>query len=123
MTIVTFNTQECVMKIVAYLESKCERSAGIDVVMKKYDLEYETRDISHNENQYAEMVRKTGQSLAPCVEIDGVMLVDTSGQEIEKYLLSKSLVKSDTVEPDALIDTSRKDEEHEAMRSKTTRFF
>lgn len=111
------------MKIVAYLESKCERSTGIGLIMKKYDLECEIRDISHNQNQYAEMVRKTGQSLAPCVEIDGVMLVDTSGQEIEKYLLGKSLVKSDTVELDTSIDKSGKDEEHEAMRSKTTRFF
>ena len=43
------------------------------------------------------MVRKSGQPLSPCVEIDGVMLADISGEEVENYLLANDLVKpSDT---------------------------
>lgn len=91
--------------------------------MEKYSLEYESFDIDRNNNQYHEMARKSGQRLAPCVEIDGLMLVDTSGQEIEKYLLSRNLVKSDTLEIETPANTSYNDEEHEAIRSKTTRFF
>ena len=40
------------------------------------------------------MVRKSGQPLSPCVEIDGVMLADISGEEVENYLLANNLVKA-----------------------------
>ena len=33
------------------------------------------------------MVTKSGQPLSPCVEIDGEMLADIDGQELEDYLL------------------------------------
>jgi hypothetical protein len=39
--------------------------------------------------------RSPGQPLSPCVEIDGVMLADVSGEEVENYLLSNDLVKAD----------------------------
>ena len=91
--------------------------------MDKYSLEYESQDITQSENQLAEMVRKSGQQLAPCVEIDGIMLADTSGQEVEKYLLSRNLVKSSMIEPDASANDLLNDDENETIRSKTTRFF
>ena len=33
------------------------------------------------------MVTKTQQPLSPCVEIDGEMLADIDGEELEDYLL------------------------------------
>ena len=44
---------------------------GVRAIMKKYDLEYEDRDIINDAAEYAEMVEKSGQPLSPCVEIDG----------------------------------------------------
>ena len=38
-------------------------------------------------------IEKTGQMLSPCVEIDGQMLADVSGDEVEAYMLSKGLVQ------------------------------
>ena len=38
------------------------------------------------------MIEKSGQMLSPCVEIDGNMLPDISGDEVEAYLLSRGLV-------------------------------
>lgn len=96
---------------------------GVRAIMKKYGLEYEDRDIINNPVQYAEMVEKSGQPLSPCVEIDGTMLADVSGEEVENYMLSNELVSSTAKEADAPTNAPCTDEEHEAMRSKTVRFF
>lgn len=96
---------------------------GVRAIMKKYDLEYEDRDIINHPDQYAEMVEKSGQPLSPCVEIDGNMLADVSGEEVENWMLSNGLIESNTKEADAPTNAPCTDEEHEAMRSKTVRFF
>jgi monothiol glutaredoxin len=96
---------------------------GVRAIMKKYRLEYEDRDIINHPDQYAEMVEKSGQPLSPCVEIDGTMLADVSGEEVENYLLSNGLVCPSDTEADAPTNAPCTDEEHEAMRSKTVRFF
>mgnify|MGYP000338801529 CR=1 FL=1 len=111
------------MKIIAYLKPTCGWSMGVRAIMKKYDLEYEDRDIINNADQYAEMVEKSGQPLSPCVEIDGHMLADVSGEEVEAYMLEQKLVTANSVTPEAPTNASCTDEEHEAMRSKTIRFF
>lgn len=111
------------MKIIAYLKPTCGWSMGVRAIMKKYDLEFEDRDIINNADQYAEMVEKSGQPLSPCVEIDGTMLADVSGDEVESYMLSKALVTSNDTAAEAPTNAACTDAEHEAMRSKTIRFF
>lgn len=91
--------------------------------MKKYGLEFEDRDIINNSAQYAEMVEKSGQPLSPCVEIDGTMLADVSGEEVENYMLSNGLVSENGSAAEAPTNAACTDAEHEAMRSKTVRFF
>jgi glutaredoxin len=111
------------MKIIAYLKPTCGWSMGVRAIMKKYDLEYEDRDIINKPEQYAEMVEKSGQPLSPCVEIDGTMLADVSGDEVESYMLSKGLITANNNIADAPTNAACTDEQHEAMRSKTIRFF
>lgn len=111
------------MKIKAYLKPHCGWSRGVRAIFAKYGLEYEDIDIINDPNNYAEMVEKSGQPLSPCVEIDGVMLADVSGEEVENYLLSNGLVTPSEKEVDVPTNSACTDEEHEAMRSKTVRFF
>ncbi len=80
------------MKIKCYLKPSCGWSNGVRAIMKKYALAYEDVDIINVPANYAEMVERTGQRLSPCVEIDGEMLADVSGAEVEQYLLAKGLV-------------------------------
>ena len=80
-------------KIVAYLKPVCGWSNGVRAVLRKHGLEFEDKDIINDRAIYTEMVRKSGQPLSPCVEIDGDMLADVSGQEVEEYLVAKGLVK------------------------------
>jgi monothiol glutaredoxin len=81
------------MKIIAYLKPVCGWSNGVRAVLQKYHLPYEDRDIINNPTDFNEMVRKTGQRLSPSVEIDGKVLADVSGDEVEAYLVSSGLIK------------------------------
>lgn len=80
-------------KIVAYMKPVCGWSNGVRAVFQKYGLEYEDKDIINNPANYQEMVMKSGQPLQPCVEVDGEMIADVSGEEVEAWLLQKGIVK------------------------------
>lgn len=88
-------------KIVAYLKPSCGWSMGVRAVMRKYDLPFEDRDIINDPAQRQEMIEKSGQMLSPCVEVNGHMLPDISGEEVEAYLLANQLVQANARVPDA----------------------
>jgi monothiol glutaredoxin len=74
--------------------------------MRKYNLAYEDRDIIINSSFRTEMIEKSGQRLSPCVEVDGHLLADVSGDEVEAYLLKAGLVQLTSVVADAPTDRS-----------------
>lgn len=111
------------MTINAYLKPHCGWSHGVRAILAKYSLAYDDKDIINQPQNYAEMVEKSGQPLSPCVEIDGVMLADVSGEEVENYLLSNQLVEPSEAETDVPTNAPCTDEEHERMQSQTIRFF
>jgi monothiol glutaredoxin len=111
------------MTIKAYLKPQCGWSNGVRAIMSKHGLEYEDIDIINNRDNYAEMVQKSGQPLSPCVEIDGVMLADVSGEEVENYMLSNELINPTEATTDVATDKGCSDEEHAKMASDTIRFF
>jgi monothiol glutaredoxin len=88
-------------KIIAYLKPSCGWSQGVRAVLRKYDLPFEDRDIINDSMQRQEMIEKSGQMLSPCVEVNGRMLPDISGEEVEAYLLANSLVQPNARTPDA----------------------
>jgi glutaredoxin len=111
------------MKIKAYLKPHCGWSNGVRAIMRKYNLEFEDIDIINNRANYAEMVQKSGQPLSPCVEIDGVMLADISGEEVENYMISNDLVKPNGQATAVPTNAPCTDDEHAKMATKTIRFF
>ena len=111
------------MEIVAYLKPTCGWSNGVRAILAKHNLSYEDKDIINNPEYYAEMVQRSGQPLSPCVAVDGIMLADVSGEEVENYLLSNNLVQPTESETDVRTDAGCSDEEHQKMQSKTIRFF
>ncbi|MEC8013469.1 MAG: glutaredoxin [Verrucomicrobiota bacterium] len=107
------------MKIKAYLKPHCGWSMGVRAIMDKYDLKYDDLDIINNQDIYAEMVEKSGQPLSPCVEIDGVMLADVSGEEVENYMISNKLVQESTNQTSVPTNSPCSDEEHERQRTES----
>lgn len=88
-------------KIIAYLKPTCGWSQGVRAIMRKYDLPFEDRDIINDPLQRQEMIEKSGQMLSPCVEVNGQMLADVSGEEVEAFLLAKGMISPSTRDADA----------------------
>ena len=80
------------LKVIAYLKPTCGWSNGVRAVLRKYDLAFEDRDIINDPAQRQQMIEKSGQMLSPCVEINGHMLADISGEEVEAWLLANQVV-------------------------------
>lgn len=111
------------MEIIAYLKPTCGWSRGVRAVLEKYALEFTEKDIINEPANYAEMVEKSGQPLSPCVIVNGVMLPDVSGEEVENYLISNALVAPTDSSTSVPTNAPCTNEEHEQMRSQTIRFF
>ncbi len=101
-------------QIVAYLKTHCGWSNGVRAVLAKYGLPYEEKDIIKNPAFRWEMEQKSGQPLSPCIEINGAMLADISGEEVENYLVSNSLVQANAAASDVPLNAPCPPEQHEA---------
>lgn len=90
--------------IIAYLKPFCGWSQGVRAVLRKYELPFEDRDIWNDSHQRMEMIQKSGQELSPCVEVNGKMLPDISGEELEKWLIQNAVVSKDHAPTDVPIN-------------------
>ncbi len=86
-------------------------------VLAKYDLPYQEKDIIQNPAFRWEMEQRSGQPLSPCVEVNGQMLPDISGEELEAYLLEKGVVGANAAETSVPLNSACSDAEHAAMQS------
>jgi monothiol glutaredoxin len=102
-------------EITAYLKTHCGWSRGVRAVFEKYDLSYTEKDIIQNPNYRFEMEQLSGQPLSPCVLIDGKMLADISGEEVEAYMLQNSIVGDTSKPTNVPLNAPCSDEEHSAM--------
>ena len=84
-------------------------------IMRKHNLEFEEKDIIANPAFRWEMEQKSGQPLSPCVVVNDVMLPDVSGDEVEAYMLDKSLISPNDNSADAPTESACTDEQHAAM--------
>ena len=108
------------MSVIAYLKQQCGWSRGIREVLAKYGVDYEERQIHIQEN-FIEMVDKTGQTNQPCVQWnDNLMLVDISGEELASYFDENDVEQLTEGDPNIPLDRSCTDEEHAEMRKMPT---
>jgi monothiol glutaredoxin len=103
------------IEITAYLKTYCGWSKGVRAVLAKYDIPYHEKDIIKNPEFRFEMEQVSGQPLSPCVIVNGTMLADISGEELERYLLDSGLVGSSEKTTDIPLNAPCSDEQHEAM--------
>jgi glutaredoxin len=79
-------------KITAYLKPNCGWSKGVRAIFGKSQPALRRCDIINNPFNYTEILEKSGQSLSPCVEVNGHMLADVNGDEVEAYLLEAGVL-------------------------------
>lgn len=60
--------------------------------LQEKGLAFTGKNLSSDPALPEEMRLRTGQEYSPCVEIDGVMLVDVGREEVEEYLNAKGLI-------------------------------
>ena len=92
-------------EITAYLKTQCGWSKGVRAILSKYEISYTEKDIILNPDHRIEMEQLSGQPLSPCVVVNGVMLPDLSGEELENYLVSNGLVEKSSRETDVPLDS------------------
>ena len=102
-------------EITAYVKTMCGWSNGVRAVLAKYELPYTEKDIIKNPAFRWEMEQRSGQQLSPCVEINGVMLPDISGEEVERYMLEKGIVGVNHAETSVPLNAPCSDAQHAAM--------
>jgi glutaredoxin len=102
-------------EITAYLKTFCGWSAGVRAVLAKYNLPYTEKDIIQNPAFRWEMETKSGQPLSPCVEINGHMLVDVSGEEVERYLIEQKLIQPSDAPTEVPTNAACATEQHEGV--------
>ena len=102
-------------EITAYLKTHCGWSRGVRAVFEKYELPYSEKDIIQNPDYRFEMEQLSGQPLSPCVIINGTMLADISGEEVEAYMLANGLVGDSSKSTSVPLNSPCTDAEHAAM--------
>jgi glutaredoxin len=102
-------------EITAYLKTFCGWSNGVRAVLGKYDLPYTEKDIIKNPELRFEMEQLSGQPLSPSVIVNGVMLADISGEELEQYMLEQGIVGNSEKETDVPLNSACTDEQHASM--------
>jgi len=103
--------------ITAWLKTSCGWSTGVRAILKKYDLPFEDKDIIQNQAFRWEMEQKSGQQLSPCVEVNGTMLPDISGEELEQWMLTNNVVEPVDKATNVNLNAGCSDAEHDAMRA------
>jgi glutaredoxin len=53
--------------------------------LDEHDVEYEKIDVIASEAAFEEMVRLSGQELAPVIEVDGKVLADFGPEELARF--------------------------------------
>jgi len=102
-------------EITAYLKTHCGWSRGVRAVFEKYELPYNEKDIIQNPDYRFEMEQLSGQPLSPCVVINGIMLADISGEEVESYMLANGVVGDASKSTSVPLNAPCSDAEHAAM--------
>ena len=108
-------------QITAYLKTYCGWSAGVRAVLAKYSLPYTEKDIIQNPAFRWEMETKSGQPLSPCVEVNGKMVADVSGEELEQYLIENGVVQPSSADTGVPINAPCTDEQHEAQHARAVK--
>ena len=84
-------------------------------VLAKYNLPYTEKDIIQNPAFRWEMETKSGQPLSPCVEVNGHMLADASGEEVERYLIEQKVVQPSDAATEVPTNAPCPTEQHEGV--------
>ena len=74
------------MNIIVYTKTGCRWCKGVLDLLNEKKVEYEERNVTTNKAYFDEMVRISGQTKAPTIDIDGEILADSDKDQLAEYL-------------------------------------
>lgn len=80
------------MKIITYVKTGCPWCKGVLDFLNEKKIAYEERNVTTNPAYMEEMMKKSGQSKAPTLDIDGEILGDSDKDQVEAYLKTKGVL-------------------------------
>ena len=80
------------MNITAYLKTGCPWCIDLKEFLKKHNIQFKEINVTEDRKAFEEMIKKSGQTKAPVVEIDGHLLIDTDADEVERYLKRQKIL-------------------------------
>ncbi len=76
------------MNIILYTKRGCPWCNDVIDYLQREHIPFEEREVLSNEVYFKEMVAKSGQTKAPTLDIDGVILKDSDVDQVRAYLAS-----------------------------------
>ncbi len=76
------------MNIILYTKRGCPWCNDVIDYLQREHIPFEEREVLSNEVYFKEMVAKSGQTKAPTLDIDGVILKDSDVDQVRAYLTS-----------------------------------
>jgi glutaredoxin 3 len=73
------------MKIRLFIKTPCGWCDRAEDWLSERGISYETINVSANQQAYDEMVRLSGQTFAPVIDVDGKILADFGPEELAKF--------------------------------------
>lgn len=106
------------MRIISSVNPISKHSTDVQTATENYDHQCEKYKVNQRLDTHDPVTQNSSQQ-SSCVKVGGEPLANIKGKTVKKHLNKKNLVESTDDEPQIVCV----DEEREAMRIKTTRFF
>jgi glutaredoxin 3 len=73
------------MRVRLFIKPYCPWCHRAERWLKENDIEYETIDVISDDAAFDEMIRLSGQELAPVIDVDGKILADFGPDELARF--------------------------------------
>ncbi len=78
--------------LMIYTKSGCPWCKDALVFLNEKNVPYEEREVLGNPEYFKELMRKSGQTKTPTLDLDGEILADTDAPALEVFLREKGMV-------------------------------
>lgn len=81
------------MSLIIYTKKGCPWCNDVLDFLHEKKVVFEEREVRENKTFFDEMVAKSGQTKAPTLDLDGVILADTDKDAVETFLKEHAMVR------------------------------
>ena len=80
------------MSLLVYTKTGCPWCIDVVDFLREKKVPFEEREVRGNQAYFDEMVKKSGQTKAPTLDLNGEILADTDKEAVERWLKEKGVL-------------------------------